>query len=425
MSSPETAAPAPSNCSGGLAGVRVLDLSRVLAGPWCTQLLGDLGAEVIKIERPGLGDDTRHWGPPFFGPAADGLSAYFLCTNRNKHSVAIDLAKPEGADLVRRLAAVSDVVVENFRPGTLQRHGLDYPSLLTVRPDLVYCSITGFGQSGPYRERGGYDLLIQAAGGLMSVTGNPGGEPLKTGVAVTDLMTGLYAAVGILAALRHRDATGEGQYIDVALADVQVAALANQALNYLVSGTSPGRLGNAHPNIVPYQAFRAADGYLVIAVGNDEQFRALCRTADMAKLAMDPRFATNADRVAHRLELLALLEPVIAGRGRDAWIRSLERAGVPCGPVYDVAEVFADPQVAARGLQVTLKSGTREIPQVANPLVMDATPPRFHTPPPRLGADTRTTLRRLLDLDDQSLARLARTGIIAEAKAADAALPGK
>jgi glutaryl-CoA transferase len=400
--------PAP----GSLAGLRVLDLSRVLAGPWCTQLLADLGAEVVKIERPGSGDDTRHWGPPFLGPPSAGLSAYFLCANRNKRSVAIDFGKSEGAALVRRLAAISDVVVENFRPGSLRRFGLDYASLRAVRTDLVYCSITGFGQHGPDRDRGGYDLLIQAVGGLMSVTGEREGPPLKAGVAITDVMTGLYSAVGILAALRHRDATGEGQYIDIALADVQVATLANQALNYLVSGAVPGRLGNAHPNIVPYQAFRASDGHLVIAVGNDEQFRNLCRALDVPDLGGDPRFATNAARVAQRRKLLELLVPLVASRKRDEWIGLLERSGVPCGPVHDIAEVFADPQTQARGMKTGIASRDGEIPQVGNPLNMNLTPPRYQRPPPRLGTDTYSVLTELLNLEPGSFAALAESGIV-------------
>ncbi|MDN5865066.1 MAG: CoA transferase, partial [Gammaproteobacteria bacterium] len=334
-----------------LAGLRVLDLSRVLAGPWCTQLLADLGAEVLKVERPGHGDDTRAWGPPFAGDPQAQRSAYFLSANRNKRSLAIDFSKPEGAELIRRLAAESDVVVENFRPGALARHNLDYDSLRAIKPNLVYCSITGFGQTGPERERGGYDLVIQAMSGLMSITGEADGPPIKVGVALIDVITGLYAANGIQAALRHRDATGEGRHIDLALFDTALAALVNQASNYLASGTPPMRRGNAHPNIVPYQAFAASDGYLIVAVGNDDQFVKFCTAAGMPKLAHDPRYATNAARVEHREELIAQFEPLIAARNRDEWITRLEGAGVPCGPVNDIAEAFAFSESAERNNQ--------------------------------------------------------------------------
>lgn len=395
---------------GALAGLRVLDLTRVLAGPWASQLLGDLGAQVVKIERPGRGDDTRGWGPPFVGAPDEGLSAYFLCANRNKRSIAIDFSGQRGGELLRRLAAGSDVVIENFLPGTLARYGLDYESLCAIKPDLIYCSITGFGQTGPERGRGGYDLLIQAMGGLMSVTGEADGGPAKVGVALADVITGLYAASGILAALRHRDATGEGQHIDIALLDAEIAALANQALNYLVSGEPPVRCGNAHPNIVPYQAFAASDGHLVLAVGNDAQFRNFCAAAGVPELADDPRYASNAARVEHREELIAGLEPLIAARGRDEWITMFEAAGVPCGPVNDLAEVFANPQVRARGVHLAL--GKHKIPQVANPLRMSATPPDYRLPPPRLGADTRAVLRELLDMGESELDTLEDAGVI-------------
>ncbi|MGH8428048.1 MAG: CaiB/BaiF CoA transferase family protein [Gammaproteobacteria bacterium] len=397
---------------GALAGLRVLDLSRVLAGPWCSQLLADLGAEVIKVERPGRGDDTRSWGPPFLGSPDAGLSAYFLSTNRNKRSVAIDFKHPEGAGLVRRLAATSDVLIENFRPGALGRCGLDYDSLHAVKPDLVYCSITGFGQTGPDRDRGGYDLLIQAMGGLMSVTGEADSEPMKVGVALTDVITDLYAVTGILAALRHRDAAGKGQHIDLALLDVQVAALANQALNYLMSGWPPVRLGNAHPNIVPYQAFAARDGHLILAVGNDGQFRDFCAVAGCPELADDPRFATNAGRVEHREELLARLEPLIAARGRDEWIAALECAGVPCGPVHNLTEVFSNPQVKARGMHFSLDSEDGAVPQVANPLHLSATPPVYRKAPPCLGADTRAVLSELVGLGKVERDALKNSGVI-------------
>ncbi|HEX5314911.1 MAG TPA: CaiB/BaiF CoA-transferase family protein [Gammaproteobacteria bacterium] len=395
-----------------LSGLRVLDLSRVLAGPWCTQLLADLGAEVIKIERPGGGDDTRSWGPPFAGPPADGLSAYFLCANRNKRSVAVNFKHPRGAELLRRLAGCCDVLIENFRPGALAASGLDYESLHTEFPRLVYCSISGFGQGGPDSQRGGYDLLIQAMGGLMSLTGKTDGEPMKVGVALTDILTGLYASTGILAALRQRDASGEGQHIDLALFDVQVAALANQALNYLVSGRVPKRIGNAHPNIVPYQAFAARDGHLIIAVGNDSQFRRFCETAGLPELVGDSRYATNAAHVSNRKELLARIEPVIASRRRDEWIAALEEADVPCGSVNDLAEVFAAPQLEARGMRFTFEAGDTSLPQIASPLHLSAAPQVRGSAPPRLGADTCAVLAELLGLEDGELETLHAAGAI-------------
>ncbi|AWK88137.1 CaiB/BaiF CoA transferase family protein [Azospirillum thermophilum] len=380
---------------GPLSHLRILDLSRVLAGPWSTQFFADLGAEVIKVERPGLGDDTRGWGPPFVvdpDPEAGeaGMAAYFTCANRGKKSVAIDFTTPEGAAKVRELAATADVVVENFKRGGLVKYGLDYEALRAVKPDLVYCSITGFGQDGPYADRAGYDFMIQGMGGLMSITGQPdgepGAEPLKVGVAVVDLFTGMYAASGVLAALSHRDRTGEGQHIDVALLDVQVAMLANQAANFLASGKAPGRLGNAHPNICPYQAFATADGHLILAVGNDQQFRRFCEVAGAPELGADERFATNRQRVANRVELVALLRPLLAARPRGWWIGTLEEAGVPCGPINSIADVFADPQVVARGLKVegTLEDGT-PVAMVANPLKFSATPLGPWGVPPTLG----------------------------------------
>ncbi len=380
--------------SGPLAHLRVLDLSRILAGPWATQLLADMGAEVLKIERPGSGDDTRGWGPPFVvdpDPASDdpGMAAYFSCTNRGKQSLAIDFTRPEGAERVRKLAADADVVVENFKVGGLAKYGLDYASLRAVKPDLVYCSITGFGQSGPYAARSGYDFLIQGMGGLMSVTGQPdgttGGEPMKVGVAVTDLFTGMYAAVAILAALAHRDRSGEGQHIDLALLDVQVATLANQAANFLASGRAPGRLGNAHPNICPYQAFRAADDYLILAVGNDGQFRRFCEVAGQPQLADEPRFRTNKARVENRNQLIPQLQKRFREQPRDWWLRNLEQVGVPCGPINTIDQVFADPQVIARSMRVEtrLADGT-PLAMVGNPIRFSATPLRTHAPPPLL-----------------------------------------
>jgi len=382
---------------GPLSHLRVLDLSRVLAGPWATQTLADMGAEVVKVERPGQGDDTRGWGPPFVqAPDPEsgraGMAAYFTCANRGKRSVAIDFTTPDGAQLVREMAASADVVVENFKRGGLVRYGLDYESLKAVKPDLVYCSITGFGQTGPYADRAGYDAMIQAMGGLMSITGQPdgepGAEPMKVGVAVVDLFTGLYAATGILAALAHRDRTGEGQWIDLALLDVQVAMLANQAANFLVSGTAPGRMGNAHPNICPYQAFAAADGHLMLAVGNDQQFRRFCAVAGREDLAGDPRFATNKKRVENRAVLVPLVRSLLAARPRDEWIAALEAAGVPCGPINTIDQVFAHPQVKARGMVVEapLPDGT-VVPMVASPLRFSATPLGPWTAPPVLGEE--------------------------------------
>ncbi|HKJ95612.1 MAG TPA: CaiB/BaiF CoA-transferase family protein [Gammaproteobacteria bacterium] len=403
---------------GALSHIRVLDLSRVLAGPWATQMLADLGAEVIKIERPGRGDDTRSWGPPYLGEGEGRRSAYFLSANRGKRSVAIDIARPEGRDLVRRLAAESDVLVENFRTGALARYGLDYDSLVGECPGLIYCSITGFGQTGPYASRAGYDLLIQALGGLMSVTGEPdarpGGGPMKVGVALADVLTGLYATIGIQAALTHRDRTGEGQYLDLALMDSAVASLANQALNYLVSGRPPERMGNAHPNIVPYQAFAAADGHLVLAVGNDDQFRRFCGIAGRAEWAGDRRFSTNEARVRHRDELIPEIASVIVRRRRADWLAELERVGVPCGPINDMEEVFGDPQARHRGLAFTLGDGDLDIPQVANPIRLSSTPPTYHRPPPRLGADTEAVLRGVLHLDDDAIGALRQRGVFGE-----------
>jgi crotonobetainyl-CoA:carnitine CoA-transferase CaiB-like acyl-CoA transferase len=393
---------------GALDGVKVLDLSRVLAGPWCTQTLADLGAEVIKVERPASpgqrgGDDTRGWGPPFL-PDTTGRdtddAAYFLGANRNKRSVTIDLAHPQGQALVRRLAAQADVLVENFKVGDMARHGLDAPSLARDFPRLIYCSITGFGQTGPYRDRAGYDYAVQGLGGLMSVTGErddkPGGGPQKVGVAVADLFTGLYATVAILAALRHRDATGQGQVIDMALLDTQVAMLANLGANYLVTSKPPRRAGNAHQNIVPYQVFEVADGHLILAVGNDGQFERFCAVAGLPALPQDPRFARNADRVRHREALVALLEPVLRQRRRDDWLAALEVAKVPAGPINDLAEVFADPQVQARGMAQPLPHPLNpKLELVGSPMKLSTTPVQLRRPPPMLGEHTDEVLVEL------------------------------
>jgi len=405
--------------SGSLSHLRVLDLSRILAGPWCAQLLGDLGAEIIKVERPGEGDDTRGWGPPFLTSAEgdDADAAYFLCANRNKKSVTIDFTRPEGQELVRRLVGECDVLVENFKVGGLKRYGLDYASLKAVNPGLIYCSITGFGQDGPYAARAGYDFLIQAMGGLMSITGRregePGAGPQKVGVALTDILTGLYGGVGILAALAHRDRTGEGQHIDLALLDVHVACLANQAMNFLVSGEAPAALGNAHPNIVPYQDFPTYDGHMVIAVGNDAQFRRLCVVLGRPTLADDDRYATNRARVDNRETLIPELFELTCSATTSEWVRRLETEGVPCGPINDLEGVFDDPQVKARGLRLDMPhthAGTA--PGVANPLRMSATPVEYRTAPPILSGDTEVVLNDLLGLEPAEIAALRSRGIV-------------
>lgn len=386
--------------SGSLSGVRVLDLSRVLAGPWATQTLADLGAEVIKIERPGVGDDTRQWGPPFTvrTDGSKGDAAYFLCANRGKKSVALDIASPEGAAAVRELAKTCDVVVENFKTGGLRKYGLDYAALSAVNPKLVYCSITGFGQTGPDAHRAGYDYMIQAMGGLMSITGQPdgapGAEPMKVGVAVVDLFTGLYASNAILAALLHARATGEGQHVDIALFDVQAAMLANQATNYFVSGKAPTRMGNAHPNLAPYQPFPCHDGRVVIAVGNDGQFRALCGALGVEGLGTDHRFLTNAVRIEHRAALTAELSALTARHGMKALMAMLEAAGVPCGPVNTIDQVFDEPQARHRGLHVEQSRADLSDPvrTVASPIRMSRTPVVYDLPPPALGEHTDEVL---------------------------------
>ncbi len=404
---------------GPLKHVRVLDLSRVLAGPWAGQTLADLGAEVIKVERPGVGDDTRGWGPPFLAdregkPTRD--AAYFLSANRGKKSVTIDFTRPEGQDLVRKLAASSDIVLENFKVGGLAQYGLDYASLKEINPGIIYCSITGFGQTGPYRQRAGYDFLIQGMGGLMSVTGEPDGEaggPMKVGVAIVDIFTGMYATTAVLAALACRERTGIGQYVDLALLDVQVATLANQATNYLVSGRSPERLGNAHPNIVPYQAFATSDSHIILAVGNDEQYRRFCGVAGAPHLAADERFATNADRVRNRASLVPLLRDIFRLRTKSWWIAELEKAGVPCGPINTIEEVFADPQVRARSMCVTVEhADAGEIPLVGTPMKFSQTPAGSLQPPPLLGEHTTQVLEQLLGVDGDTINSLRETGVI-------------
>jgi crotonobetainyl-CoA:carnitine CoA-transferase CaiB-like acyl-CoA transferase len=403
--------------AGALSGVRVLDMSRILAGPWATQLLGDLGADVLKIEKPGVGDDTRGWGPPFVGDGPQSDAAYFTCANRNKASVTLDFTTSEGADILKKLIPQHHVFVENFKTGGLAKYGLDYESVAKINPAIVYCSITGFGQDGPYANRAGYDYLVQAAGGLMSVTGQadgaPGAEPLKVGVAVADLFTGMYATVAILAALRHAEATGQGQHLDLSLLDCQTAMLANQGANYLVSGVVPGRLGNAHPNIAPYQVFSTADGHVVLAVGNDGQFRTFCDVAGLTDVKTDPRFTTNALRVANRGELIGLLTPALLSRTTSQWIAALEAAHVPCGPINTIDKVFKDPQVIARGMQhdMTRPDGTI-LPLVGNPIKMSVTPPTPRHAPPCLGADTGAKLGALAGLNPEALSALRAKGII-------------
>ncbi len=406
--------------SRALGHLRVVDLTRVLAGPWCTQLLADLGADVIKIERPGSGDDTRGWGPPYLEDAQGrdtGEAAYYLAANRGKRSVTIDISKPEGQRLVRELAKKSDVLVENYRVGQLAKYGLDYATLAALNPKLVYCSITGFGQTGPYRERAGYDFIIQGMGGFMSITGErddlPGGGPQKAGVAVSDLMTGMYAAVAILAALAHRDATGCGQHLDLALFDVMVTMLANMNMNYLVTGQPPGRAGNAHPNIVPYQVFAAADGHVIIAVGNDGQYVKFCEVAGCPELATDPRFAKNADRVRNRALLVPMLEKIVRTRPVAFWTEQLEAAGVPCGPINSIAQALADPQIVARGLRIDLPHPLAgRVPLVGNPIRMSASPPAYDRAPPLLGEHTEEVLRELAGCSEQDVHRLRRAGVI-------------
>jgi crotonobetainyl-CoA:carnitine CoA-transferase CaiB-like acyl-CoA transferase len=405
---------------GALNGIRIIDFARILAGPWATQLLADLGAEVIKIERPGQGDDTRSWGPPFLAtPEGEPLSdaAYFCCTNRNKKSVAIDITDARGQELVKALTATADVVVENFKVGGLKKYGLDYAGLKAVKPDLIYCSITGFGQDGPRAEEAGYDLLMQGMGGLMSVTGKPdseaGGGPVKVGVALVDVITGLYASNAILAALRHRDATGEGQYIDLALLDSLVAALANQSHGYLVSGKIPPRLGNAHPSIAPYEAFATADGHMILAVGNDDQFRRFAAAAGHPEWGSDPKYRTNKARVQHRGELIPMLGSLFRSKPSRYWIDLLSAQGIPCGPINTLDAVFADPQVKHREVARTLPhAAAGTVPTIANPIRLSATPAEYRMGPPVLGEHTSAVLRALLKLDDTSLAALSDAGAI-------------
>lgn len=406
--------------AGPLQGLRVLDLSRVLAGPWSTQILADMGAEVIKIERPGSGDDTRHWGPPWF-QADEGSetreSAYYLAANRGKHSLTVNISQPEGQALIREIASQCDILVENFKSGGLEKKGLDYATLSAINPGLIYCSITGFGHSGPMAEMAGYDYLIQAQGGLMSITGaaddEPGAGPKRVGVAVADLTTGMNATIAILGALYHRTQTGEGQHIDMALLDVQVSWLANQAQNYFCSGKPPTRTGDYHPNLVPYQPFPTADGeQIIIAIGNNGQFQRFCEAIGHGELAEDARFATNSDRVKHRVALIERLVRVTKTRTLKEWTVLLNDIGVPCGPIQDIGQVFDDPQVQARGMQVTLDSAHGPVKGVANPIKYSKTALEYHKAPPTLGEDTAAVLERVLKKSAGEIEALKKKGVV-------------
>ena len=404
--------------TGPLHGLRVFDLTRILAGPTCTQILGDLGADVIKVERPGAGDDTRRFAPPFLKDRAgteSGESAYFASSNRNKRSITLDLTGAEGQDLARRLIAQSDILVENFKHGGLTKYGLGYEQLKADCPGLVYCSITGFGQTGPYAAKPGYDVLIQGMGGFMSITGEPEGAPQKAGIPIADLMAGMYAAVAINAALRHREATGAGQYIDIGMLDTQVATLSIQGLNYLATGQAPPRLGNAHPNIVPYQTFATADGDIILAVGNDGQFQRFCAFAGVPELAEDERFRGNGDRLRHRAELTALLTPVVAAQPSRHWIEGLEAHNVSCGPINTIEQAFADPQIEARGMRIEMPHpalGGDPAPLIASPIRMSATPASYRHAPPTLGQHNDEVLGELLGLESDEIEALRGRGVI-------------
>ena len=406
------------DAAGPLSGITVLDLTRILAGPYCTQILGDLGADVIKIERPGAGDDTRRFGPPFL-KGADGEdtqeSAYFMGANRNKRSVALDISTPEGQAVLCRLAAKSDVLVENFKKGNLARYGLGYDDLEADHPGLVYCSITGFGQTGPYAERPGYDPLIQAMGGIMSVTGVPDGEPMKAGVPIADIMAGMYATVAVCAALRSRERDGKGQYIDIGMLDTQVAWLSIQAMNYLVGGANPPRLGNGHPNIVPYQVFETTDGHIMLTIGNDAQFQRFCAFAGVPELGADARFATNAARVRNRDALIEAMRPVLAAKPSTHWLENLERLSIGSGPINTVEQVFADAHVKDRGMVIGMPHaalGGASVPLVAAPLRLSGTPVAYRFAPPVLGEHTEDVLRDLLGMSDGEIEALRARGAI-------------
>ncbi len=392
-----------------LSDIRVLDLSRILAGPYATMLLADLGAEVIKVEQPEVGDGTRHWGPPWVGP----FSAYYLSVNRNKRSITVDLKTDEGREIIRSLVTKSDVLVENFKVGTMKRLGLDYETLSELNPELIYCSITGYGQDGPYRDRPGYDFMIQAHGGIMSITGPKEGPPYKVGVAIVDVTAGLFAVNAILAALHYRERTGQGQYIDIALLDAQVAWLVNVAQNYFATGQPPKRYGNAHPNIVPYETFETADGFLALAVGADTQFQRLCHVIQRPDLWEDERYRTNAGRVTHRVELIPELQRVFKTRTTDAWMQALVEANIPASPINDIPTVFSDPQVLHRRMAQTIHHPEVGDLTLLGPVPkLSLTPAEIRTPPPLLGEDTETILKELLGFDDKTLADLRTKGIV-------------
>ncbi len=402
-----------------LQGIRVLDLSRVLAGPWASQILGDFGAEVLKVERPGEGDDTRRWGPPFIEADSDAYAAYYSCCNRNKEGLAVDFARPEGADLIKRLARRSDIFIENFRVGQLRKYGLDYETLSQENPRLIYCSVTGFGQFGPYAGRGGYDVLIQGMSGLMTMTGHPNDgsedEPLKVGIPVSDLFAGLYAAVSILTALHHRERTGEGQYIDCSLLDSQLVALSNQAASYLVAGVKPKPLGNEHPTVVPYRDYATSDGRILVAIMNDRHFRKFCRLLGQPSLADDPRFCSNGDRLANRRELEDILVPLIRQHNSVDLLAALESEQLPAAPINTIDRILADPHVRSRKLQHTLvRDDGVEVPVLGYPHQMSRTPATVRKAPPRLGQDTRRALKSVLGLSDERLDELEHAGTIAD-----------
>lgn len=403
-----------------LQGIKVLDLSRILAGPWAGQMLADLGADVIKVERPGAGDDTRSWGPPYM-PASVGFedsesreAAYFQTANRGKRSLCVDMSHPKGQDIIKQLAVQADVLIENFKVGGLAKYGLGFDSLGTINPRLVYCSITGFGQTGPYKDRAGYDFMIQAMGGLMSVTGSEDGEPMKVGVAVADVMTGLYASNAIQAALIHQLRTGQGQHIDLALLDVQVATLANQAMNYLATGDNPKRLGNAHPNIVPYQAFATTDGHIILAVGNDGQFQRFCQVAGANELSSNPQYASNTLRVANRNELVPEVSQLLKQQTTQWWLTALNEVGVPCGPICTIDQVFDNPQIQAREMQIALDHvQLGKVESVANPIKLSATPLQYNQAPPMLGEHTRAVLQDWLAMEEPEYKDLLSAQVIA------------
>mgnify|MGYP003976044405 FL=1 len=410
--------------TGPLKGLRILDMSRILAGPTCTQILGDLGADVIKIERPGAGDDTRKWGPPYVKDS-DGNdtseSAYYLCANRNKRSLTVDITKPEGQQIIRKLAAKCDVLIENYKVGGLKKYGLDYPSMKDEFPDLIYCSISGFGQTGPKSHRLGYDFMIQAMGGIMSVTGEPDGSPMKVGVGIADVMCGMYAAVSILAAIRHRDqsgnsaAGGNGQHIDLSLLDSQAAWLINSGSNYLTSRENQHRLGNAHPNIVPYQVFQTSDSFFVLAVGNEIQFRKFCEFAGAPDLPEDPRFKTNTDRVKNRNILAPMLTELTQRNSTQFWLEGLEKLQVPCGPVNTIKDVFDDPQIQHREMEISLPhplSGKGDVSLIGSPVKMSATPVSYRHAPPTLGQHTNEILAEMLGMDEEECRELAQKGVV-------------